>query len=131
MRTKILAMALSVLFVMPCVLHAEEIEIQLFEVIGMSPLPGDDPLDGSDTPPINPTRPNDFHATINGNSLLINKQNFDIPFAHATVVHAPTGNTVVNQQFTTCLNEQINLIGVFILHIQTAFGELIGQFIVQ
>ena len=31
MKTKLLALVLSVLFAMPCVLHAEEIEIQLNE----------------------------------------------------------------------------------------------------
>lgn len=131
MKNKFFALALGLLFAMPCVLRAEEIEIQLFEVITMSPIPGDDPLDNPIQYPGDPTRPTDFHATINGHSLSIDKLNYNIPFAHATVVNASTGNTVMSQQFSTCLSEQINLIGIFILHIQTAFGELIGQFIIQ
>ena len=71
MKSKIIALALSVLFVMPCILRAEEVEIQLMEVITMSPLPGDDPLDGSSEQGSTPTRPNDFRATINGNALQI------------------------------------------------------------
>ena len=33
MKTKLLVVALSVLLAMPCVLRAEEVEIQLMEVI--------------------------------------------------------------------------------------------------
>ena len=45
---KILSLALVALLTMPCVLRAEAIEIQLMEVIQMSTLPGDNPLDGPD-----------------------------------------------------------------------------------
>ena len=68
MRNKIIALALGVLLTMPCVLRAEEIEIQLMEVIGMGVLPGDDPLDGPGQHPDDPPRPNSFHATIDGHS---------------------------------------------------------------
>lgn len=88
MKTKFIALALSVLLVLPCILHAEEIEIQLAEVIQMSPLPGDNPLDDPDQSGHEPTRPNDFRASINGNSLAISKQNNAIPSAQATVVNA-------------------------------------------
>lgn len=40
MKTKFFAFALSLLFAMPCVLCAEETEIQLTEVIGINVLPG-------------------------------------------------------------------------------------------
>lgn len=43
MKTKLLVMALSLFLTMPCVLRAEEIVIQLMEVIQMEPLPGDNP----------------------------------------------------------------------------------------
>ncbi len=33
MKTKILALVLGALFTIPCVLHAEEVEIQLMEVV--------------------------------------------------------------------------------------------------
>ena len=124
-------MALSALLAMPCILRAEEVEIQLMEVIQMTPLPGVDPLDDSNQSDPNPTRPTDFRATINGNTLSIEKREEAIPSAQATVVNASTGGVVVNQQFTTTLSEQIATQGVYVLHIETAGGALIGQFIVQ
>ena len=131
MKNKILILALSLLFAMPCVLHAEEVEIQLMEFIQMSPLPGDDPLDDPYQSPGDPPRPTDFRATINGNSLSITKRNDGIPSAQATVVNASTGSIVVNQQFTTSYQGQISNAGVYVLHIQTEGGALVGQFIVQ
>jgi hypothetical protein len=131
MRKRITALVLSMFLLMPCVLHAEEIEIQLMEVIGMTPLPGDDPLDGGDHMGSTPTRPTDFRATINGNTLAIQKLESTIPSAQATVVNASTGNIVVNQQFTTSYQGQISNAGVYVLHIQTEGGALVGQFIVQ
>jgi hypothetical protein len=131
MKTKLLALALSVLLAMPCVLRAEEVEIQLMEVIGMQPLPGDDPLDDPIQSPSAPPRPRSFRATINGTTLSILKQDEAIPSAQATVVNASTGGIVVNQQFTSALQEQISNAGVYVLHIQTAGGALVGQFMVQ
>lgn len=131
MRTKILVLALSVLFAMPCVLYAEEIEIQLMEVISMQPISGDDPLDGPTQSNGEPPRPYSFHATINGNQLSVTKLEEAIPSAQATVVHTSTGNIVLNQQFTATLSEQISNAGVYVLHIQTAGGALVGQFVVQ
>ena len=116
---------------MPAILRAEEVEIQLMEVIQMTPLPGDDPLDDPEQSNPTPTRPNDFRATINGNALSVSKENEDIPSAQAIVVNASTGGIVVNQQFTTTLSEQISAQGVYVLHIETAGGALVGQFIVQ
>ena len=131
MKTNFLSLVLCVLLAVPCVLHAEEVEIQLMEVIQMSPLPGNDPLDDPEQTDPNPPRPNDFHATINGTSLSISKQNSTIPFAQATVVKSSTGNIVLNQQFTSSLSGQIAMQGVYVLHIQTANGALVGQFVVQ
>ena len=124
-------MALSALLAMPCILRAEEVEIQLMEVIQMTPLPGVDPLDGAEQSGTNPTRPTSFRATINGNTLSIEKREEAIPSAQATVVNASTGGVVVNQQFTTTLSEQIATQGVYVLHIETAGGALVGQFVVQ
>ena len=124
-------MALSALLAMPCILRAEEVEIQLMEVIQMTPLPGVDPLDDSNQSDPNPTRPRNFRATINGNTLSIEKREEAIPSAQATVVNASTGGVVVNQQFTTTLSEQISAQGVYALRIETAGGALVGQFIVQ
>ena len=131
MKKSLLILAVSALLAMPCILRAEEVEIQLMEVIQMSPLPGDDPLDGNDHMEPNPTRPNDFRATINGNALTITTQNTDIQSAQAVVVDATTGGVVVNELFSTDLQEQIALSGTYILHIETDGGALVGQFVVQ
>ncbi|MDD5990907.1 MAG: DUF3244 domain-containing protein [Paludibacteraceae bacterium] len=131
MRKCFLFVALSALLAMPCILRAQEVEIQLVEVIQMTPLPGEDPLDGNDHMIPTPTRPTDFRATINGNTLSIEKREAAIPSAQATVVNVATGGVVVNQQFTTTLSEQISAQGVYALRIETAGGALVGQFIVQ
>ena len=131
MKKSLLALAVGALLAMPCVLHAEEIEIQLVEVIQMTPLPGYDPLDDPEQSEPTPTRPRDFRATINGNTLSVSKENEDIPSAQAIVVNAATGGIVVNQQFTNSLLEQISAQGVYALRIETAGGALVGQFIVQ
>lgn len=131
MKTKFTAFLLSILLTVPCVLRAEEVEILLSEVIGMSVLPGDNPLDDPEQTPPNPTRPNDFRATLNGNSLSISKENSAIPSAQAIVVNASTGSVVVNEQFTTTMSEQISTSGTYVLRIETAGGALVGQFVVQ
>lgn len=131
MKTKFIALALGLLIALPCVLHAEEVEIQLMEVIQMSPLPGDDPLDDPEQTDPNPPRPTSFRATINGNALAIEKREAAIPSAQAIVVNAATGNIVVNQQFTTTLSQQISTSGVYVLRIETTSGALTGQFVVQ
>ena len=131
MKKCFLFVALSALLAMPCILRAEEVEIQLVEVIQMTPLPGVDPLDDSNQSDPNPTRPRNFRATINGNTLSIEKREEAIPSAQATVVNASTGGVVVNQQFTTTLSEQISAQGVYALRIETAGGALTGQFVVQ
>ena len=131
MRKTFLALVLGALLTIPCVLRAEEVEILLTEVVGMSVLPGDDPLDGNDHMGSTPTRPTDFRATVNGNQLSILKQTTAIPSAQAIVVKASTGSMVLNQQFTNSLSEQIATPGVYVLHISTVGGDLVGQFVVQ
>ena len=128
---KILVFALGVLLSMPCVLRAEEVEIPLMEVICAGFFPGDDPLDGPGQSQGDPPRPNDFRATIDGNSLSIIKQDSSIPSAQAIVVNASTGNIVVNEQFTNSLQEQISSNGAYVLRIETTGGALVGQFFVQ
>lgn len=131
MKKKIFLLALGMLFALPGILYAEEIEIQLVEVIQMGTLPGDSPLDGNDHMPSTPPRPNDFRASINGNALSITKQEPSISSAQATVVNAATGSIVLNQQFTSSIQHAISNAGVYVLHIQTAGGALVGQFMVQ
>ena len=132
MKKSLLALVLGALLTMPTILRAEEIEIQLTEVIEMNFMPiGDDPLDGPTQSPDVPPRPGSFRATINGSNLSIQKLETAIPSAQATVVNASTGNIVVNQQFTDTYQGQISNSGVYVLHIQTDGGALVGQFIVQ
>ena len=131
MRTKIFTLALCALFLLPLILRAEEVEIQLFEVVSMTPLPGDNPLDNPSELGYDPTRPGDFRATINGRALSITKQEASIPSAQAVVVNATTGSVVVNEVFTESIEEQIPDAGVYVLNILTASGALTGQFMVQ
>ena len=131
MKRTFIALVLGALLTIPCVLHAEEVEIQLMEVIQMTPLPGDDPLDDPEQSNPTPTRPTSFRATIDGNTLSVSKQDENIPSAQAIVVNAATGSIVVNEQFTNSLLEQISAQGVYALRIETAGGALVGQFVVQ
>ena len=131
MRKFLLTSALMLLILLPCALRAEEMEILLTEVVEMGILPGDNPLDDPEQSVPTPPRPNNFRATINGNSLTVLKQEEAIPVAQAVVVNASTGSVVVNQGFTSSLSEQIANAGVYVLRIETAGGALVGQFIVQ
>ena len=131
MKTKIVALVLGAILTMPCMLRAEEVEIQLTEVIQMGIIPGDNPMDDPEQSEPTPTRPTDFRASINGNSLSVSRQNSAIPSAQATVVKVSNGSVVLNQQFTSSLLQQITSSGVYVLHIQTAGGALVGQFVVQ
>ena len=131
MKKVFIALALGTLLTMPCVLRAEEFVIQLFEVVSMTPLPGDNPLDDSNQSPYVPPRPTDFRATINGNAFAITRQNSNIPSAQAVVVNATTGSVVVNEVFTESMEELIPNTGAYILNILTAGGALTGQFMVQ
>lgn len=131
MKKRFFALALGALLTMPYLLHAEEVEIQLSEVVSMTPLPGDNPLDDANQTQVDPTRPRDFRATINGRALSIAKQEASIPSAQAVVVNATTGSVVVNEVFTESMQEQISNAGAYILNILTAGGALTGQFMVQ
>ena len=132
MKQKFLIVALSMmLLALPNLLRAEDVEIQLSEVVSMTPLPGDNPLDDANQTQVDPTRPRDFRATINGRALSISRQEASIPSAQAVVVNATTGNVVVNEVFTESMEEQIPNAGAYILNILTAGGALTGQFMVQ
>ena len=131
MKKVFFVLALGILFTMPSILRAEEVIIPLHEVVSLSPMPGDNPLDGNDHLGNIPPHPNDFHATINGNAFSITNQNNDILSAQAMVVNASTGAIVVNEIFTESIEEQIPNAGIYVLNIQTTGGSLTGQFIVQ
>ena len=131
MKVKFLVCAFSLLFALPLFVHAEEVEIPLRVVLEMEPIGGLEPTDSSTEVGQTPPRPIDFRASINGNSLVIEKQVEAIPSAQATVVNASTGNVVLNQQFTESLQEQVASAGVYVLRIETAGGALSGRFIVE
>ena len=105
MKKVLFTLTLGCLLAMPCILQAEEVVIPLFEVITMSPLPGDDPLDDPERSEEDPPRPTDFRATINSHSFSVTRLNSDIPSAQAIVVNASTGAIVVNEIFTESLEE--------------------------
>lgn len=128
---KILSLALMALLTMPLLLRAEEREIPLMEVVTMNPLPGDNPLDDPYQSPNEPPRPRSFHATIDGHFLRIVMQAEEIPSAQVSVVNASTGGLVLNQPMTDSMEETISNTGVYVLHIETEGGALIGQFVVQ
>lgn len=128
---KFLSLAFVAFLTLPCAIRAEEVVIQLMEVIQMGAIPGDGPLDNSGKEGDTPTRPTDFRATIDVNTLSITKEDENIPFAQAIVVNASNGSIVLNQQFTNSLQEQISNPGIYALRIETAGGALVGQFMVQ
>ena len=131
MRHKVFTLLVVALMAIPNMSQAEEVVIPLMEVIQIEILPGDNPQDGNDHMEPTPTRPRSFHATIDGNNLSITKEDETIPSAQAIVANASTGGIVLNQQFTNTLQEQISNSGTYALRIETAFGALVGQFIVQ
>ena len=112
-------------------MHAEEVEIKLSVVLEMESIGGLEPTDSSTEVGQTPPPPTSFRASINGNSLVIEKQDEAIPSAQATIVNASTGNVVLNQPFTDSLQEQVASAGVYVLRIETAGGALTGRFIVE
>ena len=131
MKKLLIALVLGTLLAIPSILHAEEVEIKLSVLLEMETIGGLNPLDDPEPVGETPPRPNGFRASINGNSLVIEKQDEAIPSAQATVVNASTGNVVLNQQFTESLQEQVASAGVYVLRIETAGGALTGRFIVE
>lgn len=131
MRTRFLVYALFLLFALPGSMRAEEVEIQLMKVMGMGPIFGDEPMDGTGRSGNTQIDPTQFRATVNANTLSITKQEPAIPSAQAIVVKATTGNVVLNQPFVDSLSEQISESGVYVLNIETDGGSLVGRFIVQ
>jgi len=130
-KKTLIALVLGALFAIPCMLHAEEVEIRLSVVLEMETIGGLEPLDNPKQSDGEPPRPTSFRASINGNSLVIEKQDEAIPSAQATIVNASTGNVVLNQPFTDSLQEQVASAGVYVLRIETAGGALTGRFIVE
>ena len=103
----------------------EEVEIELLEVSGF--LPGDNPLDGSDHMGSNPPSPNDFRATITGNTLAVTVANTN---SVQMIVRNAVGTTVVNRQFVGGTMEQLSA-GAYSLELQSGSLTLVGQFSAQ
>lgn len=131
MKKLLIALVLGTLLAIPSILHAEEVEIRLSVVLEMESIGGLEPMDNPKQSDGEPPTPVSFRASINGNSLVIEKQDEAIPSAQATVVNASTGNVVLNQPFTDSLQEQVASAGVYVLRIETAGGALTGRFIVE
>ncbi len=131
MKNKFFALALGVLLSMPCMLLAEEVEIQLFEVIGMSVMPGDNPLDGPEQSPGAPPRPAGFRATIDGNLLTVSIEDPAIPMANLRVTRLSTHAMIVNHSFNSAALEQMPAVDSYVIEIETEGGALIGYFEVQ
>ena len=131
MKKLLIALVLGALLTIPSILHAEDVEIKLSVVLEMESIGGLNPMDDEKHLGKTPPSPTSFRASINGNSLVIEKQDEAIPSAQATVVNASTGNVVLNQQFTESLQEQVASAGVYVLRIETAGGALTGRFIVE
>ena len=131
MKNKFFVLVLGVLLSMPCMLLAEEVEIQLFEVIGMSVMPGDNPLDDPIQNPGVPPRPAGFRATIDGNLLTVSIEDPAIPMANLRVTRQSTHAMIVNHSFNSAALEQMPAVDSYVIEIETEGGALIGYFDVR
>ena len=121
---------MSLMLMCPRLLLAEEVEIQLTEIIEtelLSNPTGDSPMQSGE----NPTRPNDFRAFIDGHTLSICKQNLSVSSAQVCIVNAATGTVVLNQSFSSHMSMEINTSCVYVLYIQMPHGMLKGKFMVH
>ena len=130
MTKKIFTLALGLILAMPFVLFAEEqeVEIELIEVVGISVLPGDNPLDDPGHAGTNPTQPTDFRATITGRTLAVTSDNAN---ATQVIVRNAAGNVVVNTQFYGYTSHQLNASGAHSIEIHNGGMTLVGQFQAQ
>lgn len=136
MKTGFLPFVLSLLLLVPCALHADEVEIVLTEVAYTTPttsyasLDNCATMDGSrkkgDTPPCKTC----FRATVNNNTLSINKLELDSPLAQVIVATA-SGQVMWTQIVYDSMVKTFSSTGVYVLRIETGGGALVGHFIVQ
>lgn len=131
MKNKFFVLVLGVLLSMPCMLLAEEVEIQLFEVIGMSVMPGDNPLDDPEKIGDTPPRPTSFRAAIDGNLLTVSIEDPAISTANLRVTRQSTHATIVNHSFNSAALEQMPAVDSYVIEIETEGGALIGYFDVR
>ena len=102
----------------------DEVEIELLEVSGF--LPGDNPLDNPDQGGNVPPQPNEFRATINGQTLAVTSGTHSAQL----IVRDNLGTTVLNRQFVGGTLEQLSA-GSYSLEIQSGSLILVGQFEAQ
>ena len=132
MKKIILSLICGIVFAaIPSLASAEEVEIQLFEVISMGFIPGDNPLDDSNQSPKEPPRPTDFRASIDGNVLSVSIENTTIPMANLRVTRQSTHATIVNHSFNSAALEQMPAVDSYVIEIETEGGALIGYFDVR
>ena len=128
MKTKLLAFALGLVFTMPLTLQAKVVEITLVEVVEMSTLPGENPLDDDDHMGTTPTNPNDFHAIINGHVLSVAAPNG--PLQSRLIVNKVDGTPVVNFPFRRTATVNLADTGEYTLTIKTGNHTFQGNFTV-
>lgn len=119
------------LFTTPTLLlNADETEneIQLFELTSSESNNGDSPLDSNIGQEENPSRPNDYRATITGRTLAVSSKNSNIA---TVIVRNSIGSIIVNQQFVGVSIEQIPSASDYSIEIQSDDLILIGEFSVE
>ncbi len=129
MKKIFIALVLGFLIALPCALGAEEVEIQLVEMTGVGLIEGDHPFDSPSQSGHNPTRPNDFRATIDGDVLNVTIEEPSIISAQLRVYKQST--IVVDHSFSIGTTEILPSSGTYTLEIHTAGGMLIGNFNIQ
>lgn len=108
-------------------IYADELEteITLFEVVETSIIGGNDPLDNPSKGTDNPTRPNQFHATIAGRTLAISVDNDNL---NIIIVRNNVGAVVINHQFVGYCTELLTSEGEYTIEISNSSFTLVGQF---
>ena len=101
----------------------DEVEIELFEVVNASFLPGDNPLDDPSGEGLEPPQPTSFHATITGQTLAVTSG----IYSARLIVRNSAGAQVLDRQFAGGTVEQLST-GSYSLEIQSGSLTLVGQF---
>ena len=103
----------------------DEVEIELFEVVGAGFIGGDDPFDSPHEEGTNPPQPTDFRATIAGSQLSVTADNSNLT---RVIVRNSAGNVVLNRQFVGGTMEQLGTTGTHSIEIQNGGMTLVGMF---
>lgn len=114
--------AMPILFADPVI---NEVEIELFEVVGAGFIGGDEPLDSPIGQGSDPTHPNEIRATIAGSMLSVTADNSNLT---RVIVRNSAGNIVLNRQFVGGTMEQLGTTGNHSIEIQNGGMTLVGMF---